>query len=142
MVSSSTPEPTPEPIFPPAPPVVPAFSGVPDVAFTPVPGAAVKIGPIQWGEDIDGEVRGLISLLPRGYSGGRICARKTNRDGIVVVHFASAIDAITFDNSWNAQVPKGFESVSVQLSTDLWYSRRNHTIPIHNAVFVLCYTAY
>ncbi|TFK44051.1 hypothetical protein BDQ12DRAFT_660872 [Crucibulum laeve] len=60
--------------------------------------AVVKTGPVKWGEDIEGEIRGLMQLLPRGYSGGQ---------NIVA----------PFDNSWASMKPREYESVEVKCNS-------------------------
>ncbi|KAF8872362.1 hypothetical protein BD779DRAFT_1477624 [Infundibulicybe gibba] len=88
--------------FPTPPAALPPPAETPSDASDPSVGVSVKVGPIAWGSDVAGEVRALIQLLPGGYAGSQHFSAQIDAEdkNFALVHFTSATDAISFDNSW------------------------------------------
>ncbi|KZV91026.1 hypothetical protein EXIGLDRAFT_770292 [Exidia glandulosa HHB12029] len=107
---------------PPLPPVNPA-----PVATAPPPSAAVQVdapapspsvlvGPLKWAKDISGQLRTLITIMPRGATVSRNV--RAARAGANYVHavFPSIQDAYHFVAMWNMARPAGYENVEAILN--------------------------
>lgn len=93
---------------PPAPPLYDELEAV-----------SLVFGPLIWGEEIASQVRALFDMMPRPYTGNRhITARTTENPHIVLIQFASADDALAFQNGWNSETPAGYECAKALLSPD------------------------
>ncbi|KAJ7730548.1 hypothetical protein B0H16DRAFT_1733706 [Mycena metata] len=99
-------------------------AAIPD-APAPIPvhySAGVEIGPIRWGEDIAGQVRGLIARMPRGKTIDdegvkRLYAKPfPKNDKFVTVVFPDNITAIQFVNAWQAAPPTGYEKTFISFT--------------------------
>ncbi|KAJ7481980.1 hypothetical protein FB451DRAFT_1237707 [Mycena latifolia] len=84
---------------------------------------AVDVGPIRWGKDISGQVRGLIARMARGSTidadavKGLHAKRFPKNNWFVAVFFPTNIAAIQFVNAWAAAPAPGFEKVSVSFGS-------------------------
>jgi hypothetical protein len=82
----------------------------------------VEIGPLRWGDNISGNVRGLITQMARGHTVDTDAVKKlyvkcsTTNKNFVTAYFPTNIAAIQFVNAWSAAPAPGFESVSVSFS--------------------------
>ncbi|KAJ7087499.1 hypothetical protein C8R44DRAFT_893201 [Mycena epipterygia] len=100
--------------IPEAPPAVPANKNN---------GTGVDVGPVAWGKDISGQVRGLIARMPRGNTIDSDAVRelyakrfhKNNR--FITVYFPTNVTAIQFVNAWAAAPAPGYEKVSVSFAS-------------------------
>jgi hypothetical protein len=70
--------------------------------------AGVDIGPIDWGKDISGQVRGLITRMKHGNT--------IDAEAVEAV-FPNNVAAIRFVNAWEAAPPPGYEKTSVSFAS-------------------------
>ncbi|KAF7361577.1 hypothetical protein MSAN_01191700 [Mycena sanguinolenta] len=116
--------------LPTAPPPVPyvdltSAGAVPD-APPPVSAnqnAGVDIGPINWGKDISGQVRGLIARMQRGHTidadavKAVYAKRFPKNNKFVTAFFPTNVAAIQFVNAWATAPPPGYEKTSVSFAS-------------------------
>ncbi|KAJ7908551.1 hypothetical protein B0H13DRAFT_2331321 [Mycena leptocephala] len=85
--------------------------------------AGVDIGPIGWGKDISGQVRGLIARMPRGKNidtdavKAVYAKRFPKNNKFVTAFFPTNVAAIQFVNAWEAAPPAGYEKTSVSFAS-------------------------
>ncbi|KAJ7798921.1 hypothetical protein B0H14DRAFT_3788860 [Mycena olivaceomarginata] len=85
--------------------------------------AGVDIGPISWGKDISGQVRGLIARMKRGNSidaeavKALYAKRFPKNNKFVTAFFPTNVAAIQFVNAWEMAPPQGFEKTSVSFAS-------------------------
>ncbi|KAJ7824811.1 hypothetical protein B0H14DRAFT_3469022 [Mycena olivaceomarginata] len=114
-------------------PAIPAYHTMATVGPSSVPNAppsvsahqntAVEVGPVNWGKDISGQVRGLIMCMPRANTidANAVkdlytkCIPKNNR--YVTVFFPTNVSAIQFMNGWSNGPALGYEKVTAVFSS-------------------------
>lgn len=102
-----------------APAVLPAASlGPPAPAVLSNPHGSstnvyVEVGSVDWGNNITGEFKALLSLMPNlSHISHQLCAFRT-RPGFLKVHFNSNLDAISFVTIWAAGPrPAAYQNVT------------------------------
>ncbi|KAJ6506978.1 hypothetical protein C8R45DRAFT_514334 [Mycena sanguinolenta] len=93
----------------------------PPVSATQTTG--VDIGPINWGKDISGQVRGLIARMQRGNTidadaiKAVYAKRFPKNNKFVTAFFPTNVTAIQFVNAWAAAPPPGYERTSVSFAS-------------------------
>ncbi|KAJ6569209.1 hypothetical protein B0H19DRAFT_691907 [Mycena capillaripes] len=120
--------------IPTAPPPISYVDPTPSAAPGSVPDApppvsaqqttgAVDIGPINWGKDISGQVRGLIGRMSRGKNidadavKNVYAKRFPKNNKFVTAYFPTNVAAIQFVNAWEAAPPAGYEKTSVSFAS-------------------------
>jgi hypothetical protein len=85
--------------------------------------SAVDIGPMLWGKDISGQVRGLVARMARASTIDADAVRKLyakrfpKNNRFITAFFPTNVAAIQFVNAWAAAPPAGYEKVSVSFSS-------------------------
>jgi hypothetical protein len=83
----------------------------------------VDIGPIGWGKDISGQVRGLIARMKRGNTidaeavKALYAKRFPKNNKSVTAFFPNNVAAIQFVNAWEAAPPPGYEKTSISFAS-------------------------
>ncbi|EJD39237.1 hypothetical protein AURDEDRAFT_116190, partial [Auricularia subglabra TFB-10046 SS5] len=101
--------------MPVAPQPMPAAQAQAAAAPGPTPGVSVTVGPMRWSKDITGQVRTLISIMPRGQTVSRNVRASRAGGNYVYVTFPTVADAHHFAAMWNMARPAGFETVDAQV---------------------------
>ncbi|KAJ7192869.1 hypothetical protein GGX14DRAFT_577702 [Mycena pura] len=130
--NTTTYQPNPAGGLPNAPPAIPAYHATSTAGPSYVPDAppsvsaqntGVEVGPVNWGKDISGQVRGLITRMPRASDIDANAVRdlyakripKNNR--YVTVFFPTNVSAIQFVNGWSHAPALGYEKVTAAFSS-------------------------
>ncbi|KAJ6567861.1 hypothetical protein B0H10DRAFT_2110147 [Mycena sp. CBHHK59/15] len=105
-------------------PAVKRVARASDIPTTVAPSAGgVDIGPINWGKDISGQVRGLIARMSRGKNidaeavKNVYAKRFPKNNKFVTAYFPTNVAAIQFVTAWEAAPPPGYERTSVSFAS-------------------------
>ncbi|EJD36323.1 hypothetical protein AURDEDRAFT_174642 [Auricularia subglabra TFB-10046 SS5] len=99
--------------LPTAPIATPVAAAGPPTSTSPL---VVTVGPMKWAKDITGQVRTLITIMPRGQTVSRNVRASRAGNNYVYATFQTVADAHHFVAMWNMARPAGYESVEAHLN--------------------------